>query len=221
MQHDILAGLRSIPYFSFISDECLLSLSSHATVKTFPRHSIILNEGDPAGPLYIILSGKVKAYLSNEEGKEVTLSEQCAGSYFGELSLLDDEPRSASICAQEKTTCGIITKSDFKSWLMQNPDVVSGVIKGLTQRIRHLTDNVRGLALLDVYGRLSKLLRELASELDGKLIIPNRPSQQELACMIGASREMVSKIMKDLTKGDYVKKEGKSLIIKKKLPSSW
>ncbi|HUL14090.1 MAG TPA: Crp/Fnr family transcriptional regulator [Methylococcaceae bacterium] len=218
---NLLEGLMRIPYFSEISRESVNALASHASHKTFPKNAIIINEGDEAGPLYVILSGKVRVFLGDDAGKVITLSIQESGSYFGELSLLDDTPRSASVMTLEKTVCGLIAKAEFRKWLADHPDAALGIIKGLTRRIRMLTESVRGFALFDVYGRLNRLLSDLAVDVEGKPTILERPSHQEMANRIGASREMVSRIMKDLVNGGYLRVEGKSLIINRKLPASW
>lgn len=217
----VLAGLQQIPYFADISPEVLIRLAEKAAQRTYPKHAVILNEGDEAGPLFVILSGKVRVFLSDAAGKEVTLSVQEKGSYFGELSLLDDEPRSASVMTLEKTVCGLVAKTEFRKWLAEHPDVSGSLIKGLTRRIRILTESVRGLALCDVYGRLSRLLYDLADAGTELPTILDRPSHQELANRIGSSREMVSKIMKDLVNGGYVSHEGRSLTIRRKLPAFW
>lgn len=218
---NLLEGLTRIPYFSDISQDTLKSLASHASHRTYAKNAIIVNEGDDAGPLFVILSGKVRVFLSNESGKVITLSIQESGSYFGELSLLDDAPRSASVMTLEKTVCGLIAKSEFKKWLSDHPDASSGIITGLTRRIRTLTESVRGFALFDVYGRLNRLLSELAEDTPGRPTILERPSHQEMANRIGASREMVSKIMKDLVSGGYLTVDGKTIIINRRLPAEW
>ena len=221
MQQTVSQALRQITIFSHLSDQSLESLASHATIKTFPKNAIIINEGDETGSFHIILSGKVRVYVSDEFGKELTLSLDSSGKYFGELALLDDEPRSASVITAEKSTCGIISKVEFKAWLAKNPDAPFSLIKGLSNKVRTLTDKVRTLALSDVYGRLIIELQNMAEEKDGTRVIDDKPTQQDLANMIGASREMVSKIFKELIKGDYITIDGKSLFINKKFPSSW
>jgi CRP/FNR family cyclic AMP-dependent transcriptional regulator len=210
-----------VPYFSDVSEDTLRALASKAYVRTFPKNAVVITEGDQAGPLYVILSGKARVFLGSAAGKEITLSIQEPGSYFGELSLLDDESRSTSVMTVEKTVCGLISKDDFKTWLSSHPDAVTSVIKGLTRRVRSLTESTRSLALFDVYGRLSRLLYELAQEAEGRLTIAARPSHQEIAGRIGSSREMVSKIMKDLVNGGYLSVVGKSLLINRKLPAFW
>jgi len=221
MHEEIIEGLKKIPFFEDIPEEALIRLAEHGVRKSYPKQVIVINEGDEPGPLFVILAGKVRVYLSNEDGKVVTLSTQEAGSYFGELSLLDDSPRSASVMTIEPTTCALISKSAFKEWLRKNPEVGLFIIRGLTQRIRALTDNVRSLALSDVYGRLVTALQNLAVEENGQLIVRERLSHQELANLVGSCREMVSRIMKDLTTGGYVSVEGKTLQILRKLPPSW
>lgn len=216
-----MIGLTRIPYFSEISPDVLAALGANATSRTYQKNAIIINEGDEAGPLFIILSGKVRVFLSTAQGKELTLGIQGEGSYFGELSLLDDSPRSASVITLEKTVCALIAKADLKRWLQSHPDGAMSMIKGLTQRIRILTESARGLALFDVYGRLSRLLQDLAQDVDGTPTIAPRPGHQEIANQIGSSREMVSKIMKDLANGGYITVDGKTLTINRKLPSSW
>ncbi|MCI0654015.1 MAG: Crp/Fnr family transcriptional regulator [Methylococcaceae bacterium] len=213
--------LGKIPIFSQLPDDARRSLASHATVKTYPKNAIVINEGDDTASFHFILSGTVRVYVSDEHGKELTLSVDGRGKYFGELALLDDAPRSASVITCEKAVCGVISKAEFKAWLNNNPNAPFGIIKGLVSKVRILTDKVRTLALSDVYGRLIIEIQNMAEDAGETKIIHNRPTQQDLANMIGASREMVSKIFKELIKGKYITLDGKKLIINKKLPSSW
>lgn len=218
----VLACLKNIPTFSEVPEASLASLANCATRKNFPKNALIINEGDAAGPLFILLAGKVRVFLDSEAGKSVTLSIQKSGSYFGELSLLDDQPRSASIITLEPTVCAVIQKQAFVAWLRAHPeDAALGVMRGLTRRIRTLTDNVRGLALYDVYTRLAKTLHELAVVENDELVIREKVSHQDLANQVGSSREMVSKIMKDLATGGYLAIEGKTVRILKPLPAGW
>lgn len=222
MQLDTLAGLKNIPFFTEVPDAVLSALAGCAIRKTFPKNAVIITEGDEAGPLFIILSGKVRVYLSNEDGKMVTLSEQREGSYFGELSLLDDQPRSASVMTVEPSVCALIPKQSFHAWIKEHPDDAAlGLMRGLTRRIRVLTENVRGLALSDVYGRLIRILNDLAENDEQGPVIRDKISHQELANMVGSSREMISKLMKDLSSGGYLSTEGRRIRLLKKLPASW
>lgn len=182
---------------------------------------MVITEGDETSSLYIMLSGKVRVFSSDDKSKEVTLLTQEPGSYFGEIALLSDEPRSASVVTLENTVCAVISKTDFINWLLNNPDVAINLLGVLSEKIRQLTDKVRLMALSNVYERTVNALQELAVIEGNVSIIHNRPTQQDLASMVGASREMINKIMHELTKGGYVTIEDKTLIINKKLPSSW
>jgi len=221
MQQDVLSGLKAIPFLSDLPDETLCELASHAKKTTFPKHAFLITEGDETNSMYILLSGKVRVFTCDAQGKEVTLLLQTPVSYFGELALLSNEPRSASIVSLENTSCAIIAQADFKTWLSAHPDVAFGLIQDLSGTVRRLTTQVKHLALSNVYERTILTLQELAIEEEDIMIIKNRPTQQELANMVGSSREMVNKIMKELTKGGYIVLEDKKLRIERKLPASW
>jgi CRP/FNR family transcriptional regulator, cyclic AMP receptor protein len=203
-----------------LSAEELSAISAHASARTFPRNAVILNEGDRTDSLYIILEGRVKAFVSDADGKEVALSTQGAGEYFGEM-VLDEGPRSASVMTLEPSRFLIVPKADFKDFLTKNPAFAVRLIEKLIHRARALTENVKSLALMDVYGRIARLLLELAVQQDGKLVINERLTQKDIASRVGASREMVSLILKDLTAGGYLRHEGHTLIIERTPPPRW
>ena len=221
MQQDVLLNLKKIPFLSRRPDEELNALAAKTKSVKFPKQATIFMEGDETSSLYIILSGKVRVFSSDEKSKEVTLLIQESGSYFGELALLGDEPRSASVETLERTVCGIISKDDFKCWLASHPDVAIGLLCDLSEKVRHLTEKVKQMALSNVYERTIKVLQEMANKEGDIFVIHNRPTQQELANMVGSSREMINKIMKELTKGGYVVINDKTLRIEKKPPASW
>jgi CRP/FNR family cyclic AMP-dependent transcriptional regulator len=221
MQQEVFLRLKKIPFLSSLPDEVLNALAAKAKSVKFPKQAVIISEGDETSSLYIILSGKVRVFSRDEKSKEVTLLIQEAGSYFGELALLGDEPRSASVETLEKTVCGNISKDDFKYWLASHPDVAIGLLRVLSEKIRHLTEKVKQMALSNVYERTIKVLQDMADKEDDIFVIHNRPTQQELANMVGSSREMVNKIMKELTKGGYIVIKDKTLRIEKKPPASW
>ena len=221
VQQDVFLALKEIPFLSDLADEPLSELAAHAKSHTFPKNAFIMTEGDETSSMYILLSGKIRVFSSDDQGKEVTLLVQTPVSYFGELALLSNEPRSASVIALEKTHCAIIAQTDFKTWLSHHSDVAFSLIQDLAGTVRRLTDKVKQLALSNVYERTIQTLQEMASKEGDILIINKRPTQQELANMVGASREMVNKIMKELTKGGYIVIEGKALKIQRKLPTSW
>ncbi|VAW55640.1 cAMP-binding proteins - catabolite gene activator and regulatory subunit of cAMP-dependent protein kinases [hydrothermal vent metagenome] len=199
------------------------TLTKHNHTRQYPANSILINEGDITSSLYVILEGEVKAYSCDDSGKEVILNILSTGDYFGELSLIDDEPRSASIMTLTQTKVMIISKSNFKQCLSENNDLAFNMIRALTRQVRSLTENVKNLALMDVYGRIVYTLSDLATEKDneGKMVIKPKLTHQEISQMIGSSREMVSKILKELTNGEYISITKDSIIINKKLPPGW
>jgi CRP/FNR family cyclic AMP-dependent transcriptional regulator len=213
--------IENVSIFVGMEPHDLALIEQRMVRRTYPKHTIILSEGDSSDSLYVILSGKVKVYLNDESGKEAIINYQEAGEYFGELSLIDDSKRSASIMTMEKSTMVIMPKQVFHEVLKSNPDIAIHLLKDMVHRVRTLTDEIKSLALSDVYGRLSKMLLSLARERDGLLIIERHLTQQELANRIGASREMVCRIFKDLIKGGYITAERNHYIINKQLPARY
>lgn len=211
--------LANIPLFACLGKADLQILEENSCVKTFPKRSILINEGDLTNSLYVLERGKVKVYLGDENGKEIVLNIHGPGEYFGELALLDNAPRPTSVMTLTESSTVIISKQQFDAMLEKHPRIAGLLLKGLTQRMRQLTENVRSLALMDVYGRVAKLLLSLADEHDGELKISERLTQQELANRIGASREMVSRILKDLANGGYISTVGREIRIHDKLRS--
>lgn len=211
----------SIPLFSDLEEAELKALSSRVITRRFARNTIILSEGDISDALYCILSGRVKVFLNDDEGKEVILNNQGPGDYFGEMALLDAGPRSASVMTIEDCRISIISKVDFDEFLDQNKEASRKIMRGLVKRLRALTDNVRSLALMDVYGRVARVLLGLAVEEGDTLVIKEGLTQQDIANRVGASREMVSRILKELRTGGYIEVHKRHIIIKEKLPHGW
>ena len=208
------------PPFLGLSEQDIAALSRRAVTRAFPKNTIILNEGDQTDSLYIILSGRVKVFLANEEGKEIVLDTQGPGEYFGEM-VLDEGPRSASVMTLEPCRFQLIPKDDVKALLQSHPDFAMHLVCKLIYRGRVLTEHVKSLALQNVYGRFAKLLNEMAVPQDGKRVLQEKLSQQEMANRIGASREMINRIVKDLTTGGYISVDGQRIVIHKPLPANW
>lgn len=213
--------LNKIPLFANLPQEQLAILNKRTVTKAYPRNTILVSEGDNTDQLFVILSGKVKVYLADEEGKEVILNIHGTGDYFGEIALLDDAPRSASVMTLEDSKMLVISKRDFQECLVQQPAIALTLLRDISRRLRLLTDNVKSLALMDVYGRVARTLLSLATQRDGHLIIEQKLTQKDIANMVGASREMVSRIMKDLTAGGYISVTKTGMKINEKLPSHW
>lgn len=203
-----------------LSTEEIEALSKGAAIRTFPKHAVVVNEGDRTDSLYVILSGRVKVFVADDEGGEVVLSTQGAGEYFGEM-VLDEGPRSASVMTLEPSRFAIVSKEQFTGFLAAHADFTIRLVRKLIHRARALTNNVKSLALLDVYGRVARLLLELSVEDSGKRVVPERLTQHDIASRVGASREMVSLILKDLAMGGYITVSGKRIIIHKEPPKHW
>ncbi|NJN48268.1 MAG: Crp/Fnr family transcriptional regulator [Candidatus Competibacteraceae bacterium] len=195
-------------------------LCQYGTAKLFPTKSILINEGDSSDNLYVILDGRVRVYVSDAKGKDVTLCIQRAGEFFGEMAILDGLPRSASVITLEPTNLCVISNSGFKRCLQENPHLPGKLLVSAVSRVRELTENVKNLALLDVYGRVAATLDRLAIDKDGERVI-ERLTHQSIASMVGASREMVSKIIRSLLIGGYIKNNKGLIVLKRKLPHSW
>jgi len=211
--------LKDITLFSGIDDESLQYLEKVAVKKTFPKNTILFSKGDETDSLYIIKSGMVKAIIVDEEGKEMILSIHRPGEYFGEMSLIDKEPRSATLITKEPTQLLIIHRKDFMEVFNSNPDMVYDLFRVLLKRLRKATDKVENFAFKDVYGRIANILNQFAKPVADEWIIEDKLTHSEIANMIGSSREMVSKILKELTDGGYISTDKKQITIHKKLPS--
>jgi CRP/FNR family transcriptional regulator, cyclic AMP receptor protein len=211
--------LDTVPLFSALPQQELDALGQRGA-RSFPKNAIVVNEGDETDSFYVILSGRVKFFVSEDGGKDFVLGTAGPGEYFGEIALAGG-PRSASVMTMEACRFVIIPKTEMKSFVAQYPEVALHMIGNLSQKVRALTDSAKGLALLDVYGRVTKALMELAVEQDGKLVIPGKLTHQDIANRVGASREMISRILKDLSLGGYIEQSGKSIVVHKKPPANW
>ncbi len=203
-----------------LRDEALRAIAASGVVRQFPKQTVLIHEGDVGDSLYIILAGRVKVYASNAAGREVVINFHGAGEYVGEMSL-DGAPRSASVVTVEPSTCAIVNRAQFRDFLAANPDFAQHLITTLIHRARGATENVKSLALSDVYGRLVRLLNALAVNRDGRFVVLEKLTQQDIADRVGASRDMIGKLMKDLVGGGYLLVEDRQITILKKLPPGW
>jgi len=213
-------NLPARPQPAALAAEVLAAIAASGGVKRYPAQAVIINEGEAADSLYIILSGRVKVYAANEAGKEVVLNTHGAGEYVGEVAL-DGGARSASVMTLETTTCSVVTGDSLRGFLAVHPDFALHLIHNLIWRLRQSTENVKGLALHDVYGRITQLLRRLATPEGGVLVVHERLTQQDIADRVGASREMVSRIFKELVTGGYISTQAGRISILKKPPAAW
>jgi CRP/FNR family transcriptional regulator, cyclic AMP receptor protein len=196
--------LRNVPLFSVLPENQLALLTSAVSRKSFPRGTTIIAAGDVTESLYVIISGRLKVMISDDEGREVILAILGPNEFFGEMGLIDDAPRSASVAALEACELLSLSKRDFKRCLADNFEMAMTVMRGLVKRLREADQKIGSLALMDVYGRVAHLLLEMAETVDGQKVVTRKLAKQDIAKMIGASREMVSRVMKDLQSGGYI-----------------
>jgi CRP/FNR family cyclic AMP-dependent transcriptional regulator len=203
-----------------LSEAEVNAIARRAVTRAFPKNTIVVSEGDRTDTLHIVVSGRVKIYVSDEKGKEIVLNFAGPGEYFGEL-VLDEGPRAASVMTLEPSRFLIVPKEDLREFVAHSPDFALHLIRKLIRRVRVLTHDIKSLALMDVYGRVARMLLDLAVERDGALVIEERPTQQEMANRVGASREMVNKILGDLASGGYIAVERDRITIARALPRAW
>lgn len=211
-------ALRSMPIFESLSIERLVPITRVAIFRKVPRGATILRAGDHTDFVYFILSGTLKVQVSDEEGREVILSNLGSGELFGEMGVLDDNPRSATVVASTSCDLVVISKTDFKRCLAENFDVSLYIMRSLVKRLRTADRKIESLALMDVYGRVARLLLEMAEKgADGQQVVMKKISKQDIAKTIGASREMVSRVMKDLHQQGLIEEGGGRIVLREKL----
>ena len=206
--------LRSVPLFAVLPEHQLGLLTSMVTRKTFARGTTIISAGGPTDSLYIIISGRLKVMMSDDEGREVILAILGSNEFFGEMSLVDDSPRSASVVAIESCELLSLSKRDFNKCLEDNFEMAMTVMRGLVKRLREADQKIGSLALMDVYGRVARLLLEMSEDVGGERIVVKKLAKQDIAKMIGASREMVSRVMKDLQIRGYIELRPGGLLLR-------
>jgi len=212
--------LEIVPLFDGLSPEALAKIESRVVARNYPRNAVVISEGDEATSMFIIVSGSVKVYHTEADGKETILNSQGPGQHFGELALVDDAPRSASVMTLEPSRLLVLAKAAFKECLEESPEVGYHLVQALARQVRRLTESVNMMSR-DVYGRIRTLLESLAVERDAMLVIEQPMTQQDIANRIASSREMVSRVFKELKAGGYIEEQDKRIIIKKKLPLNW
>ncbi|MGB0126174.1 MAG: cyclic nucleotide-binding domain-containing protein [Rhodocyclaceae bacterium] len=192
------AALRTFSMFNGLPEASLQAIARVAMMRRVGRNVTVVHAGDRTDFVYLVLSGSLKVLVSDEEGREVILSMLGPGELFGEMGVLDDNPRSATVVAVIPSDLVVIAKSDFKRVLQENFEVSHYIMRNLVARLRKADRKIESLALMDVYGRVARLLLDMADTVNGQQVVTRKISKQDIAKMIGASREMVSRVMKDL-----------------------
>jgi CRP/FNR family transcriptional regulator, cyclic AMP receptor protein len=215
-----MAALSSAPDLSVLPG-ALRALAARGTLRSYRKGTLIIEEGTQGDSLYLLLAGRVKAFSSDARGREITYGLYGIGEYFGEMSL-DGGQRSASVMAVEVTLCVVVTRQTLRDHIAEQPDFAFELISHVIARARRTTERARTMALLDVYGRLAQLLASMAAEVgDGNAVIRDKLTHAQLASHVGCSREMISRLMKDLQLGGYVAVERGVITLLKPLPQRW
>ncbi|MGE0810666.1 MAG: Crp/Fnr family transcriptional regulator [Immundisolibacter sp.] len=219
MAQQLASELAQFSILQPLSDDDLQRLQQIGRVRTTPADHLLMSERDASTTVYFLLTGEVRVFITGNDGKEATVNTLKAGSWFGELALLGDGLRSASIITTTPARFLTVPGPALRSLLIAYPQATDRLLEALGQRIRGLTATVRGYALGDVYHRLAQLFRELSVDQDGQRVIMNPPPQRELAARIGASREMVARVLRELRRGGYVDTNRQRIVLKKPLPA--
>ena len=203
------------------ASEAVRALARRGDVRRYRRDTVLIEEGDKGSTLYIILSGRLRAYSAAANGREITFGVYGVGEYLGEMSL-DGGVRSASVATVAASVCSVVTRETLREFIKEYPDFAFELMAKVIRRARAATLSAKNLALNDVYGRLKLLLESLAgASADEPTLVAERLTQQEFANRLGCSREMVSRVMKDLEGGGYVRLEAKRIVIDRPLPARW
>lgn len=221
MENLVIDKLKDTGFFSHFPTHLLEQLESKSTVRKYKNHSHVISMGDESHAAYLLLSGEAYAYTDDEDGNEFVVNTFKPGDFFGELGLLDNLPRAAHVITTSEATCLAIPKKEFQRCISEDINAANATIQVLVARIRHMTEDVSSLALMDVYGRVSRALTNAVNETDGDVSITSKLTHQDLANRVGSSREMVGKILKDLINGGYISNDKKRIRILRPLPQRW
>src|SRR6202008_2182167 len=211
--------IRRVPLFSMLTNEQARAVADGVIKRRYRRGEIVVEQGKQSNALFILLNGRARVLTADTRGREVILAVLQPGDYIGEMSLIDNEPHSATVRAEVQTDMLTLGRAEFARCLPENSSMSYAIMKGLVQRLRQADRKIESLALMDVYGRVARALLEFAQpDREGVMTIRERISRQDIAKMVGASREMVSRVMKDLEDRGFIEtREDGSMLIKDRL----
>lgn len=208
--------IRRVPLFSMLTESQANAVADTVIKRRFKRGEVIVEQGKKSNALFILLNGRARVVTADSRGREVILATLQPGDHIGEMSLIDNEPHSATVRAELQTDVLMLGRLEFARCLPENSSMAYAVMRGLVQRLRHADRKIESLALMDVYGRVARALLEFAGPTpDGELLIRERISRQDIAKMVGASREMVSRVMKDLEERGFIETQDNGAIVVK------
>lgn len=213
--------IRRVPLFSMLTAVQAASVANAVVKHRFKRGDAIVEQGKKSNALTILLTGRARVVSSDARGREVILATLHPGDYVGEMSLIDDEPHSASVLAELQIDALTLGRPEFARCMPESDSMAYGVLRGLVHRLRHADRKIESLALMDVYGRVARALLESAGQKEGgQAVIFGKVSRQDLAKTVGASREMVSRVMKDLEERGFIEtRSDGSLLVKDQIQS--
>lgn len=211
------AALRTFPLFQGLADDTLATVAHSALMRRIPRGQNVLHAGDRSDFVYFVLTGSLKVVVSDEDGREVILSILGQGELFGEMGIFGEQPRSASVVAVTPADLVMIAKHDFRRIMQDNFEVAWRIMCNLADRLRNADRKIESLALMDVYGRVARLLLEMSEDVNGDAVVVRKITKQDIAKMIGASREMVSRVMKDLGTQGLIEETDRGIVLRDRL----
>ena len=210
--------IRRVPLFSLLTNDQAQSIADSVVKRRFRRGEIVVEHGKKSNALFIMLTGRARVLTADQRGREVILAVLQPGDYVGEMSLIDNQPHSATVRAEVQSDMLVLGRAEFARCLPENSSLSYAIMRGLVQRLRSADRQIESLALLDVYGRVARALLEMSEMVGVQQVIRNKVSRQDLAKVVGASREMVSRVMKDLEEREMIEtQENGSVVIKEQL----
>jgi CRP-like cAMP-binding protein len=209
--------IRRVPLFSLLTNDQAQGIADSVVKRRFRRGEIVVEHGKKSNALFILLTGRARVLTADARGREVILAVLQPGDYVGEMSLIDNEPHSATVRAEVQTDMLILGRAEFARCLPENSSLSYAIMRGLVYRLRAADRQIESLALLDVYGRVARTLLEMAEDVNGVKMIRGKVSRQDMAKVVGASREMVSRVMKDLEERGVIEtQDNGSVVIKER-----
>ncbi|NMG34537.1 cyclic nucleotide-binding domain-containing protein [Azoarcus sp. TTM-91] len=210
-------ALKTFPLFHGLTDDVLAAVARVAMMRRIPRGQAVVRAGDRTDYVYFVLTGSLKVVVSDEDGREVILSILGQGELFGEMGMFGEQPRSASVIAVVPADLVMIAKQDFRQIMQDNFEVAWRIMGNLAERLRNADRKIESLALMDVYGRVARLLLDMSEDVNGEAVVVRKISKQDIAKMIGASREMVSRVMKDLGQQGLIEETAQGVVLRGRL----
>jgi CRP-like cAMP-binding protein len=210
--------IRRVPLFSMLTNEQARAVADGVVKRRYRRGELVVEQGKKSNALFILLNGRARVLTADSRGREVILAVLEAGDYVGEMSLIDNQPHSATVRCDVQCDMLILGRAEFARCLPENSSLSYAIMRGLVTRLRSADRQIESLALLDVYGRVARTLLDMAEEVDGEKVIRGKVSRQDMAKIVGASREMVSRVMKDLEERGVIEtQENGSVILKNRM----